>query len=104
MSEQSEALKERTMLFASSVLDLIDKLPDTTAGRVIAYQPNVQHPSEHTINLLATVDRELNFIAKLGAVVEEAEESVYWLEFARFSLGRSAPHGQTHATAIRRSQ
>jgi hypothetical protein len=38
MSEQSEALKERTMLFAISVLDLIDKLPDTPAGRVIAYQ------------------------------------------------------------------
>src|SRR4051794_26752305 len=38
MSEISEALKERTMVFAINVLRLIDKFPQTPGAKVIAYQ------------------------------------------------------------------
>src|SRR5215471_10629124 len=38
MSQQSEVLKERTMLFAINVLKLIDRFPETAGARVIAYQ------------------------------------------------------------------
>lgn len=38
MSELSEALKERTMMFAINVLRLIDRFPPTAGAKVIAYQ------------------------------------------------------------------
>jgi hypothetical protein len=61
MSEQSEALKERTMLFAISVLRLIDQFPDTPGARVIAFQlANVQHLSARTIARCATLARARN--------------------------------------------
>jgi four helix bundle protein len=81
MSERSEALKERTMLFAISVLQLIDNLPDTAGGRVIAYQLAKCSTSVGANYRAACNGRSrAEFIAKLGTVVEEAEESVYWLE------------------------
>ena len=81
MSAQSEALKERTMLFAINVLHLIDKFPDTAGARVIAYQlakcsTSVGANYRGACNARSRAE----FIAKLGTVVEEAEESVYWLE------------------------
>src|ERR1051325_1985326 len=81
MSEQSEALKERTMLFAINVLKLIDKFPDTAGARVIAYQLAKCSTSVGANYRSACNGRSrAEFIAKLGTVVEEAEESVYWLE------------------------
>jgi four helix bundle protein len=38
MSEQSEALKQRTMSFSVNVLRLIDKFPRTVSADVIARQ------------------------------------------------------------------
>ena len=67
LSQQSEARKERTMLFALSVLRLIDK-------------------------------------AKLGTVVEEADESVYWLEIVdrlRLVPGPDAPAALQEAIELR---
>jgi 23S rRNA-intervening sequence protein len=77
MSEQSEALKERTMLFAISVLRLIDKCPDTPGARVIAFQL-AQCSTSVGANYRAACNARsrAEFIAKLGTVVEEAEESV----------------------------
>jgi len=81
MSQQSEALKERTMLFAISVLRLIDKFPDTPGARVIGFQLAKCSTSVGANYRAACNARSrAEFIAKLGTVVEEADESVYWLE------------------------
>ncbi len=81
MSEQSEALKARTMSFASNVLRLIDKFPQTQSARVIAYQLAKCSTSVGANYRAACNGRSrAEFMAKLGIVVEEAEESVYWLE------------------------
>jgi four helix bundle protein len=80
MSEFSEALKERTMRFAVSVLRLVDKLPHTSAGRAVAGQLAASATSvaaNYRGSCNARSMRE--FIAKLG-VVEEADESACWLE------------------------
>ena len=81
MSRISDALKERTMLFAMSVLRLIDRFPETAAAKVIAYQlakcsTSVGANYRSSCNARSRAE----FIAKLGIVVEEAEESVYWLD------------------------
>lgn len=81
MSHQSEVLKERTMLFALSVLRLIDKFSDTPGARVIAFQLAKCSTSVGANYRAACNARSrAEFIAKLGTVVEEADESVYWLE------------------------
>ena len=78
MSEQSEALKERTMSFALNVLRLIDRFPQTSGGKVISYQLAKCSTSVGANYRAACNARSrAEFIAKLGTVVEEAEESVY---------------------------
>ena len=81
MSEQSEALKERTMVFAINVLRLIDKCPDTAGAKVIAYQlAKCSTSVGANYRAVCNARSRAEFIARLGIVVEEAEESVYWLE------------------------
>jgi len=86
MSTFSEELKERTMAFADSVLRLVDKLPHTPAGRVIANQLAASATSV-TSNYRASCNARSRreFIAKLGVVVEEADESELWLALIRRS-------------------
>jgi four helix bundle protein len=84
MSTFSEQLKERTMAFADAVLSFVDKLPPGPAGRVIAYQladSATSVASNYRACCNARSRRE--FIAKLGLVVEEADESACWLELLR---------------------
>jgi four helix bundle protein len=81
MSAQSEQLKERTMCFAITVLRLIDKCPYTTAGQVIGRQLARSATSIGANYRAACSARSKpEFVAKLQIVVEEAEESVYWLD------------------------
>src|SRR5690348_6977885 len=95
MSELSEALKERTMLFALNVLRLIDRFPLTAGSKVIAYQLAKCSTSVGSNYRSACNGRSrAEFVAKLGVVVEEAEESVYWLQIVdRLQLmpGSEAP-------------
>ncbi len=95
MSEFSEALKERTMVFAINVLRLIDRFPQTAGARVIAYQLAKCSTSVGANYRAACNGRSrAEFVAKLGVVVEEAEESVYWLQIVdRLNLvpGDEAP-------------
>jgi len=84
MSEQSEALKERTMSFALNVLRLIDKFPESAGAKVISYQlAKCSTSVGANYRAVCTARSRPEFIAKLGTVVEEAEESVYWLEIVR---------------------
>jgi four helix bundle protein len=84
MSEQSERLKERTMQFAFDVLELVDRLPRTAAGRVIGYQL-AKSATSLASNYRGTCNARsrAEFIAKLGVVVDEADESALWLELIR---------------------
>jgi len=81
MSEQSEALKERTTLFAINTLRLIDRFPRAVGAEVIARQLAKSATSVAANYRSACAARSRSdFIAKLGIVVEEAERSVFWLD------------------------
>jgi four helix bundle protein len=81
MSSQSEGLKERTMQFALDVLRLVDNFPRTIAGDVIARQL-ARSATSVASNYRATCNARsrAEFIAKLGIVVEESDESEFWLD------------------------
>jgi four helix bundle protein len=92
MNAQSEELKGRTIVFAINVLDLVDRLPTTPRGKVIAYQLakcSTSVGANYRASCNGRSRRE--FIAKLGTVVEESEESVYWLEIIKRSRIVVAP-------------
>src|SRR5262252_2729153 len=102
MSVQSEELNERTIVFAINVLDLVDALPQTPRGKVIAYQLakcSTSVGANYRASCNARSRRE--FIAKLGTVVEESEESVYWLEIIKRTRMTSGPDvSRLHPEAI----
>ena len=80
MSEQSEHLKCRSMAFAVAVLRLIDGFPRRPGPDVIAHQLAKSATSvAANYRAACTARSRREFIAKLCIVVEEAEESVYWL-------------------------
>lgn len=74
-------LKNRTKKFALRILKLIDALPNTAAGKTIANQLARSGTSVAANYRAACRGRsKAEFIAKLGTVVEEADESEFWLE------------------------
>lgn len=79
MSERD--LKKRTKAFALRVLKLVDTLPKTTAGRALASQI-VRSGTSVAANYRATCRARstADFIAKMGIVEEEADETLFWLE------------------------
>ncbi|MBZ5497079.1 MAG: four helix bundle protein [Acidobacteriia bacterium] len=74
-------LKERTKRFALRILKLSDALPKSTAGRAIGSQL-VRSGTAIGANYRAACRgrSRAEFIAKLGNVEEETDESAYWLE------------------------
>lgn len=77
----AEELKARTKAFALRVMALIDALPDTTKGRVIANQLMRSATSVGANYRAACRGRShAEFMAKLSIVVEESDECCYWLE------------------------
>src|SRR4051812_28602422 len=94
MSEQSEALKERTMSFSVNVLRLIERFPPNIAGDVVARQLARSATSvAANYRSVCTARSRADFIAKLAIVVEEAEECVYWLDL----VVRAQIVGDAHA-------
>ena len=83
MNRQTEQLKERTMQFAVDVLRLINTLPRSIAAEVIGRQL-AKSATSVTANYRATCNARsrAEFIARLGIVVEEADESVCWLDLS----------------------
>jgi four helix bundle protein len=77
-------LQERTKQFALRVLKLVDALPGTAAGRAIANQLIRAATSVGANYRSACRARSrAEFIAKLGIALEEADETLYWLELVR---------------------
>ena len=81
MSEQSEQLKRRTRRFALDVFELIKLLPRDEPGPTIKRQLVKASTSVH-MNYRATcrARSRAEFIAKIGVVAEEADESAAWLD------------------------
>ncbi|MDQ5980928.1 MAG: hypothetical protein QG602_3906 [Verrucomicrobiota bacterium] len=74
-------LKTRTKAFALRVLKLIDSLPDTRSGRVLAGQLGRSGTSVGANYRSACRSRSTaEMICKLSIVEEEADESAFWLE------------------------
>jgi four helix bundle protein len=81
VSQQSEELKERSMSFAVNTLQLIDTFPRKPAADVIARQLAKSATSvAANYRSACTARSRPDFISKLCIVVEESEESVYWIE------------------------
>ena len=76
-------LKKRTMQFALAVSDICERLPNTVKGRHVAGQL-FRAGTAVAANYRAACrgKSKPDFIAKLGTVIEEADESEFWLEFA----------------------
>jgi len=74
-------LKKRTKQFALRVIKLVAALPNTVAGRAIGGQLVRSGTSVGSNYRAACRGRSrAEFVAKLGVVEEEADESAYWME------------------------
>jgi len=79
MKEQE--LKTRTKQFGLCVMKLVGALPNDTVGRAIGNQLVRSGTSVGANYRAACRGRsKAEFVAKLGIVVEEADECGYWLE------------------------
>jgi four helix bundle protein len=76
-----EDLKERTKQFALRILRLVSALPKNLAGKTIGGQL-VRSGTSVGANYRAAcrARSKLEFIAKIGIVEEEADESAFWME------------------------
>jgi len=74
-------LKARTKDFALRVIRLVDALPNTVKGRAIANQI-IRSATSVAANYRAAcrARSRAEFIAKIGVVEEEADETAFWLE------------------------
>ena len=78
---QAEELKERTKQFAVRIVRLFQSLPKTEEARVLGRQV-LRSGTGVGANYRAVcrARSRSEFIAKLGVVLEEADETVFWLE------------------------
>ena len=74
-------LRERTMAFALTVLRFCRSMPDTPEGRHVGGQL-LRAGTGVASNYRAACrgKSRSDFIAKLGTVIEEADESDFWLD------------------------
>jgi four helix bundle protein len=81
MLDKHFALRDRTKRFALRVLKLCDSLPRTDAGRTISRQL-LRSGTSVAANYRAAgrARSQAEFVAKLGVVLEETDESLFWLE------------------------
>ncbi len=77
----ADELKSRRKEFALRIIKLVGALPKTIEGRAIASQL-VRSGTSVAANYRATcrARSRSEFIAKIGAVLEEADETQLWLE------------------------
>lgn len=78
---QAEALKSRTKQFALRIIKLHRSLPRTEEARIIGKQVLRSGTSiGANYRAVCRARSKAEFIAKIGIVVEEADETVFWLE------------------------
>src|SRR5829696_7624485 len=82
MSLQAEQLKTRTFQFAVSIVNLVRQLPASFEARRVGGQLFDAGTSVAANYRAACKARShAEFIAKIGIVLEEADESEFWLDF-----------------------
>lgn len=88
----AEELKKRTKSFALDVIQFVSDLPNKRVINIITHQLLRSATSVGANYRAACRARSKDeFIAKIGIVEEEADESLYWLEILQesgFALGK----------------
>lgn len=81
MGKSKEDLSDRTQIFALRIIKLVDSLPNTISGRAIANQL-IRSGTSVAANYRAVKKSRSNkeFISKMHIVLEEADETQFWLE------------------------
>jgi four helix bundle protein len=80
-AKSESALKERTKEFARRVVRLVDALPDSVSGQVMARQVMRSGTSVAANYRALCRSKSLNdFLNKTSIIEEEAEETALWLE------------------------
>ena len=84
--ERHQELRKRTKEFALRIIRLSNALPHTRVGNVIGNQV-LRSGTAVAANYRAVgrARSKAEFIAKMGVVVEEADETVFWLELLQES-------------------
>jgi four helix bundle protein len=87
-------MKKRTKTYALAIIKLVQGLPNTPTVRVIGNQL-LRSGTSVGANYRAScrAKSQADFIAKMGIVEEEADESIYWMELLVDS-------GIVHPTAV----
>jgi four helix bundle protein len=86
MKRDSEVMKRRTKAFALRILKLYQSLPKTGEARILGQQVLRSGTSIGANYCAACRGRSrAEFSAKLGIVLEEADETVFWLDLMRES-------------------
>jgi four helix bundle protein len=89
MKAEAEALKARTKKFALDVLAFLDGIPAIGSNRRIIWQLSDSATSVGANYRAVCRSRsDTEFAAKIGQVLEESDESLFWLEMCEArSLG-----------------
>jgi four helix bundle protein len=92
MNPKAEALKQRTFSFALDIIQFTRTLRETWEGRELSDQV-FRCGTRVGANYRAACRARSHpdFVNKIGIVVEEADEAVYWLELIRASGVCKAP-------------
>ena len=79
--DKHQQLKDRTKMFALRIIRMSDALPKTRAATVITHQI-LRSATSVAANYRAVgrARSKAEFVAKIGVVLEEADETVFWLE------------------------
>jgi len=81
MDHQAEVLKNRTKKFALRIIRVIRSLPPGPEGRIIGHQLLRSGMSvAANYRAVCRARSRPEFLAKLAIVIEEADESAFWLE------------------------
>lgn len=74
-------LKIRTKKFSLSILEIVDLLPNKVSTKVVSYQlakSGTSVGANYRASCRARSDNE--FVSKMNIVLEESDESLFWLE------------------------
>jgi four helix bundle protein len=80
-SINAESLKERTKQFAIHAIRLCSALPKSSESTIISRQLMRSATSvEANYRVVCRARSSPNFISKLGVVLEEVDESLFWID------------------------
>jgi four helix bundle protein len=84
MAKESDILKDRTQRFALRIVAMYRALPRTEEARIIGKQV-IRSGTSIGANYGAAcrARSRAEFVAKLGVVLEEADETAFWLDLLR---------------------